>query len=70
MGEGAAPGTDGTNSGYAGLTGAMAGKLVGGWRGAEVQAECQPRYTHEDYTGEDAAGVREEGVPVAGAARN
>jgi hypothetical protein len=38
------------------------------WRGAagaELQAEGEPRYTGQGYTGEDAARVGEEVVPVA-----
>ena len=34
-----------------------------------MQAEGERRYTDQDYTGEDAAGVGDEVVPVAGAAR-
>ncbi len=43
--------------------------LISGWRGAEMQAEGEARYTAQDHTGDDAAGVGEEVVPVAGAAR-
>jgi len=44
-------------------------ELISGWRGTEMEAEDEPRYTDQNYAGEDAAGVGEEIVPVAGAAR-